>query len=73
MNNNKKPFQFVFQEAPTDFKPVLEVAAAFCEYQDKILFLKRNPLTESQGNRWCPPGGGMEHGLIPMQPKNIVI
>ncbi len=50
---------FIFTEPPADFSPKVEAAGCYCEFEDKILLLKRLP-TKPQGNTWCVPGGKLE-------------
>lgn len=54
-------FCSVFTLPPHDFQPHVEVAGCYCEYEDKVLFLKRHP-SLSQGNTWGIPGGKFEEG-----------
>ncbi len=51
----------VFFEAPVGFKPSVEVAGCYCEYEDKLLFLRRHPRA-SHGNTWGIPAGKFEKG-----------
>jgi 8-oxo-dGTP pyrophosphatase MutT (NUDIX family) len=55
----------VYEEAPVDFNPKMEVAGCYCEFQGKILFLLRNP-HKAQGNTWCVPGGKLEKQETPL-------
>ncbi len=41
------------------------MAACFCEWEDKILLLKRHP-DDQHGETWCAPGGGIEPGEKPI-------
>jgi 8-oxo-dGTP pyrophosphatase MutT (NUDIX family) len=50
-----------FLKPPEDFAPIAEAAGCYCEYEDKLLFLKRHP-DKSQGNTWGIPGGKLEKG-----------
>jgi 8-oxo-dGTP diphosphatase len=54
----------VFVEAPADFSPRVEAAGCYCEFGDKILFLKRHS-TRPQGDTWGVPGGKLEKGESP--------
>lgn len=49
----------VFTKRPPDFGDVVEVVACFCEWDDKILLLKRHP-DDTHGDTWNAPGGGIE-------------
>lgn len=51
----------IFDHPPADFNSTVEVAGCFCEYEDKLLFLKRHSKS-SQGNKWGIPGGKLEKG-----------
>jgi len=48
-----------------DFNPTVEVAGCYCEYEDKILFLKRTP-HKHQGDTWGVPGGKLDEGETPL-------
>lgn len=54
----------IFKEPPPDFHPTVEVASCYCEYENKILLLKRHP-NKSQGNTWGVPAGKLERGETP--------
>lgn len=54
----------VYEQPPADFKPTVEAAGCFCEYEEKLLFLKRHPKTK-QGNTWGTPAGKLEKGEDP--------
>lgn len=58
------PQVYVFLEPPVDFSPQFEVSGCYCEYQDRILLLLRNP-DKPQGNMWCIPGGKVEKNETP--------
>ena len=60
----KMPAYNVFQTPPLDYQPKLEVAGCYCEWDGKVLFLKRNP-NKPQGNTWGIPGGKLEAGETP--------
>ncbi len=47
----------------------MEAAGCYCEYQGRILFLKR-PAHKTQGNRWGMPAGKVEPGE---DPKSAVL
>ena len=49
---------------PENFKSALEVAGCFCEYEGKILYLKRHP-EKHQGNFWGIPGGKLDPNESP--------
>lgn len=49
----------VFLEPPKGFQPALEGSGCYCEWDNKILFLKRHP-GKPQGNTWGVPGGKLE-------------
>lgn len=49
----------IFTEPPHDFAPKVEVAGCYCEFEDKILFLRRHP-EKAQGNTWGLPAGKLE-------------
>ncbi len=59
----------VFTERPDTFSDAQSAAGCFCEFQDKILLLKRHP-HKFQGNTWCIPGGKAEFGE---EPKMTVV
>ncbi len=46
---------------PADFNSLLDVAGCACEYQGKILLLKRAP-DKAEGSTWNLPGGKVEKG-----------
>jgi len=47
-----------------NFHPSIEVAGCYCEYEDKILLLKRTP-HKHQGDTWGIPGGKLDEGETP--------
>jgi len=49
---------------PEDFHPTIYVAGCFCEWEDKILYLKRHS-DKPQGNTWGLPAGKLETGEDP--------
>ncbi len=51
---------------PENFNPVLEVAGCFCEFEGKVLYLKRHP-QKHQGGFWGIPGGKLDPGESPTQ------
>jgi 8-oxo-dGTP diphosphatase len=55
---------FVLLSPPKDFHPHVEVAGSYCEYDDKILFLKRSP-HKPHGMAWNIPGGKLDAGETP--------
>ncbi len=54
----------VFLQPPDDFHSNVEVAGCFCEWEDKILLLKRHP-DKPQGNTWGVPAGKLEKNETP--------
>ncbi len=56
----------VFLHRPRDFNPVVEASGVFCEYQDRVLFLKRHS-EKVEGLRWGIPGGKLEPGEKPIE------
>ena len=56
----------VFLHRPRDFKPQVEAAGVFCEYEGRVLFLKRNS-EKIEGLRWGVPGGKLESGEKPVE------
>ena len=60
---------FVYSTPPDDFSPTAQAAGCYCEWKDKILFLKRHP-DKAQGNTWGVPGGKLEAGE---SPRNAII
>ncbi len=54
----------VFFQPPPDFEPKVSVAGCYCEFEDKILLLKRHP-RKPQGHTWGIPGGKMDEGETP--------
>lgn len=46
----------VYQQPTLQFKPQIEIAAVYIEYNDEILLLHRQD-NKSQGNKWGIPGG----------------
>ena len=56
----------VFLYRPRDFNPQVEVAGCYCEYEDRILLLKRHA-DKIEGLRWGVPAGKIEAGEKPIQ------
>jgi 8-oxo-dGTP pyrophosphatase MutT (NUDIX family) len=54
----------IYFELPKDFKPDVRVAGCFCEWNDKLLYLKRHA-DKQQGNMWGLPAGKIEEGEDP--------
>ena len=54
----------IYFDPPKGFKPTVEVAGCFCEWEGKILYLKRHA-DKPQGNTWGLPAGKMEKGEDP--------
>lgn len=48
--------QFIFENPPENFKPVIEVSACYIDVDQHVLFLKRQPYI-SEGNTWGVPAG----------------
>jgi len=55
----------LFTTRPENFYDPLEVVVCFCEWEDKILLLKRHP-EDLHGGTWGAPGGGVEPGEKPV-------
>jgi 8-oxo-dGTP diphosphatase len=56
----------VYLTPTPQFKPRLEIAAAFIESDDRILLLHRQK-NKSQGNKWGIPGGKIDKNETPLQ------
>ncbi len=56
----------VYLEPTPQFKPCVEVAALYMEYNDQILLLHRQD-HKAQGNKWGIPGGKVEENETPLQ------
>jgi|688.fasta_scaffold68198_4 mutator protein MutT len=56
----------VYQQPTPQFKPRIEIAAVYIEYNNKILLLHRQE-NKSQGNKWGIPGGKVDKGETPLQ------
>ena len=54
----------LFLTPPPDFSPKVLVAGCYCEFEDKILILKRSP-HKLQGDTWGIPGGKLDEGETP--------
>lgn len=54
----------LYFEPPDDFHPTVHVAGCFCEWEDKILYLKRHA-EKPQGDTWGLPAGKLEKGEDP--------
>lgn len=55
---------YVFFEPPPGFLSQVSVAGCYCEFEDKILLLKRTP-HKHQGDTWGIPGGKLDEGETP--------
>lgn len=55
---------FIFLDPPSDFHSKVDVAGCYCEFEDKILLLKRTP-HKLQGDTWGVPGGKLDEGETP--------
>lgn len=55
---------YVFFEPPSGFQSQVSVAGCYCEFEDKILLLKRTP-HKHQGDTWGIPGGKLDEGETP--------
>jgi mutator protein MutT len=56
--------EFISLAPLKDFNPTVEVAGCYCEFEDKILFLKRAS-HKHQGDMWGIPGGKLDEGETP--------
>lgn len=54
----------VHRTPPTDFHANVYVSGCYCEFQGKLLFLKRHP-ERPQGGTWGVPAGKMENNETP--------
>jgi 8-oxo-dGTP diphosphatase len=61
MDTTSTAQQLVFLEPPPNYNPRFHIAACFCEYEGKFLFLLRQP-DKSCGNTWGIPGGKVDKG-----------
>jgi 8-oxo-dGTP diphosphatase len=66
IKSNPHNARLVFQNAPENFSPKVEVATCFIVVDDKVLFLKRLP-HKSEGDTWGIPGGKCEKGEMAQQ------
>lgn len=55
----------VFLHPPKDFQSQVEASGCYCEYQGRVLFLKRHA-DKVEGLRWGVPGGKLEVGEKPL-------
>lgn len=51
----------IYNSKPNDFIPAFEVVSCFCEYNNKLLFLKRLK-HKTQGGKWGVPTGKVDKG-----------
>jgi mutator protein MutT len=56
----------VFMTPPADFNAKVTVAGCYCEFEDKILLLKRHP-KKPAGHSWGLPGGKIDEGETPRE------
>jgi mutator protein MutT len=56
----------IYLEPTPQFKPCVEVAIVYIEYNDQILLLHRQN-NKSQGNKWGIPGDKVEKNETPLQ------
>lgn len=56
----------IFKKPPKGFHPTVEAAGCYCEYKDKILFLRREK-SKPQGATWGVPAGKLEKGETPKE------
>ncbi len=56
----------VFLHRPRDFNPTVEAAGVFCEYDGRILYLKRHS-EKIEGMKWGIPAGKVEEGEKPIE------
>ena len=49
----------LYTTQPPNFKPIFEIVACYCIYQDKIILLHRHS-HKSEGDKWGPPAGKVE-------------
>lgn len=56
----------VFESPPEPFDERLQGAGCYCEYEGKILIIKRHERLRD-GGTWCVPGGTREQGETPLQ------
>ena len=58
-------YKFYFDQPP-DFIPTIQVAGCFCEWNGKLLYLKRHA-DKPYGETWGLPAGKIEEGEDPRQ------
>ena len=56
----------IYLEPTPQFKPCVEVATVYIEYDSQILLLHRQN-NKSEGNKWGIPGGKVEKNETPLQ------
>lgn len=56
----------IYLQPTAQFKPKVEIATVYIEYNDKILLLHRQE-NKSQGNKWGIPGGKVHKGETPLK------
>ena len=56
----------IFFKRPQDFIPAVETAGCFCEWDGKVLYLKRHA-DKPYGETWGLPAGKIEKGENPRQ------
>lgn len=56
----------VFLHRPKDFNPTVEASGVFCEYEGRILYLKRHG-EKIEGLKWGIPGGKVESNEQPLE------
>lgn len=56
----------LFLKPPPDFNAKVTVAGCYCEFEDKILLLKRHP-KKPEGYTWGLPGGKIDEGETPRE------
>jgi len=54
----------IHNDKPENFNPDFEVSGCFCEYDGKLLFIKRSA-SRSYAGKWGMPGGKLEKGETP--------
>jgi 8-oxo-dGTP diphosphatase len=54
----------IHKNKPENFNPDFEVSGCFCEYDGKILFIKRSA-SRSYAGKWGMPGGKLEKNETP--------
>lgn len=55
----------IYVQAPSDFKPAVEVASCYCTWGEKLLLLQRHPL-KSHANTWGVPAGKLQENEDPL-------